>query len=117
LIAGRLNALLYASTKKGIAMAVTRVIHISDAELAASIRNSAEANEPLRVEAEGATFVLRVAREGLSTDADIWADYDPEKVREALDRYAGAWADLDAEELKAKLYRAREEGSRPAERP
>ena len=44
---------------------------------------------------------------------DIWAGYDPEKVREAVDKTAGAWADIDADALIADLYRAREEGSRP----
>src|SRR3990170_984096 len=30
---------------------------------------------------------------------DIWARYDPEKVREAIGKSAGGWADLDAETL------------------
>lgn len=48
---------------------------------------------------------------------DIWANYDPEKVKEAVEKTAGSWADLDAEALIADLYRAREEGSRPEKRP
>lgn len=48
---------------------------------------------------------------------DIWAEYDPEKVKEALVKAAGKWADLDTDALIANLYRAREEGSRPANRP
>ncbi|MCC7352109.1 MAG: helix-turn-helix domain-containing protein [Anaerolineae bacterium] len=48
---------------------------------------------------------------------DNWADYDPEKVREAITETAGSWADLDTDALIANLYRAREEGSRPATRP
>lgn len=47
----------------------------------------------------------------------IWAGYDPEKVKEAIARMAGSWADLDTEGLIAELYRAREQGSRPASRP
>ena len=48
---------------------------------------------------------------------DIWEGYDPEKVREAVKKSAGTWADLDGDELIADIYRAREEGSRPADRP
>ncbi len=48
---------------------------------------------------------------------DIWAGYDPEKVRKALAETAGSWADIDTDALIADIYRAREEGSRPADRP
>jgi len=48
---------------------------------------------------------------------DIWKGYDPERVRAAIEAYGGSWKDLDAETLKASIYRAREEGSRPADRP
>ena len=46
---------------------------------------------------------------------DIWEGYDPEKVQEALDKYAGSWKDIDAEAFKTFIYRAREEGTRPAD--
>ena len=48
---------------------------------------------------------------------DIWVGYDPEKVIEALAKTAGSWSDIDADALVASIYRAREEGSRPATRP
>lgn len=48
---------------------------------------------------------------------DIWADYDPKKVHEALDATAGSWSDVDAEKLIADIYRWREEGTRPPDRP
>jgi excisionase family DNA binding protein len=48
---------------------------------------------------------------------ELFADYDPEKVKEALKRTTGSWADLDTDKLLADLYQAREEGSRPATRP
>ncbi len=44
---------------------------------------------------------------------DVWADYDPEKVREAVASYAGSWRDIDLEAFKALIYRAREEGTKP----
>jgi hypothetical protein len=91
------------------------VIHIEDAELAEGITDSAARGTPLRVEVGGKMFVLRVTRGG--QHEGIWAGYDPDQVREAIDKYAGTWSDLDVEEMKANLYRAREEGTRPPDRP
>ena len=53
----------------------------------------------------------------LADEHDIWAGYDPEKVRVSMRAAAGSWHDIDTESLKEDLYRAREEGSRPLERP
>jgi hypothetical protein len=44
---------------------------------------------------------------------DIWAGYDPEKVRAALEKFIGSWSDVDTEEMKETLRRARDEGSKP----
>ena len=59
-------------------------------------------------EANGAPLVLvkngvryRVARED-ATD-DLWANYDPERVRRALAETAGAWKGVDVEALKADI--------------
>ncbi|CAN5787859.1 hypothetical protein BH23CHL2_BH23CHL2_36400 [soil metagenome] len=99
-------------------MADAPTIHVADSELAGRIAESASEGHPLRVEAGGKTFILHVSRESTDEeDDDIWANYDPDKAREALRRYAGAWADLDVDKMIADLYKAREEGSRPADRP
>ena len=63
--------------------------------------------ESLLLEKDGVVYRLSTEEE------DIWAGYDPEQVIAALDRTAGSWADIDADALIMKLYRAREEGSRP----
>ncbi|MCL5962019.1 MAG: hypothetical protein M1358_22350 [Chloroflexi bacterium] len=68
-------------------------------------------DEPILLEKAGALFRLSAERE------DIWAGYDPEKVRQAIDEAAGAWADLDADALIAEVYHRREQGSRPPTRP
>lgn len=47
----------------------------------------------------------------------IWKNYDPEKFIEALDKCGGMWSDIDADKLIADIYRWREEGSRPIDRP
>src|SRR5690348_17190342 len=48
---------------------------------------------------------------------DSWDGYDPEKVRAAVTKTAGALSPEDADAMLAELYRARDEGSRPATRP
>jgi hypothetical protein len=48
---------------------------------------------------------------------DSWADYDPAKVGAALGAFGGSWSDVDADAVIADIYRAREEGSRPVDRP
>ncbi len=44
-------------------------------------------------------------------------DYDPVAALAGIREAGGSWHDLDAEALKADLYRAREEGTRPLDRP
>jgi hypothetical protein len=84
-------------------------IHIAnDSELARLLERVA--TNPLRLETNG--VVYRVVRE-----ENDWAGYDPARVRAAVKAAVGSWADLDTDALIADLYRAREEGSRPADRP
>jgi len=47
---------------------------------------------------------------------DLWEGYDPEKVREAVKKYTGTITEEEAKARIADLYRARKEGSRPADR-
>ncbi len=53
----------------------------------------------------------------LMKEEDSWAAYDSEKVKAAIRKTTGSWADIDADKFITDLYRAREEGSRPATRP
>ena len=62
---------------------------------------------PVVLEKDGERYVL--AREDAH---DIWADYDPEKVRQALLQSAGALADIDRESLLSDIHAAREQNSR-----
>ena len=71
-------------------------------------------------EADAAPVVLdrggvrfRVSRD----DDDPWATYDPAKVRAGLRKFAGMISSEDAERLKEAIYRGREEGTRPLDRP
>ena len=66
---------------------------------------------PIVLERNGARF--RVTRE---LD-DPWADSDPEKVRAGLRAVAGTLTPDEGERLKELIYRGREEGTRPIDRP
>jgi hypothetical protein len=48
---------------------------------------------------------------------DPWANYDPEKVRAGLRKFAGMLTPEEGERIKEAIYRGREEGTRPLERP
>jgi hypothetical protein len=48
---------------------------------------------------------------------DPWADYDPEALRAALRAVAGTLTPDEGERLKELVYRGREEGTRPIDRP
>ena len=69
------------------------------------------AGSPVRLERNG--VVYRLVRE----QDDVWADYDPERVREGLRRVAGLITPEEAERMKELVYRGREAGTRPIDRP
>lgn len=84
-------------------------IHVvGDGELSRLLDRAATA--PLRLEKDG--IIFRVIRE-----EPLWSEYDPAKVRAAVKAAAGSWSDLDTDGMIADLYRARDEGSRPVDRP
>lgn len=87
-----------------------RTIHVSPGSELARLLDEVH-DAPFRLEKDGVTY--RLSRE----EDDIWANHDPEAVREALRTAAGTLTPEEGEELKAYIYRAREEGSRPADRP
>jgi hypothetical protein len=67
---------------------------------------------PRVIEREGEALAVLVAPDDYRADAAARA----QRTRAFLS-FAGAWSDLDADELIASIHRAREEGSRPADRP
>jgi hypothetical protein len=94
----------------GGVLRASRTIHVSeDSELARALEEVDEI--PLRLEKDGVLY--RVSRE----DEDLWASYDPAAALAGMADAAGALSPEDGERLKAYLYKAREEGSRPANRP
>ena len=74
---------------------------------------------------EAAAGPVRVKRNGLvyrvvvEPEEPSWEEFhpDPEAVRAALAETVGSWADLDTDKMIEDIYRWREEGSRPANRP
>jgi hypothetical protein len=91
----------------------TRRIKVPQGSELAKLLTEAE-GMPILLEKDGELFRL----ERMENEAkDIFAGYDPNKVKEAIAATAGSWADLDTDKLIADIYRARKEGSRPATRP
>jgi hypothetical protein len=76
--------------------AQARVIAVKPDEELARVLDAADST-PVIVERDGVQY--RVERQ---TD-DVWADYDPERVREGLRRSAGAFAGIDVEAFKQDL--------------
>jgi hypothetical protein len=81
----------------------------SDSELGRALDDSD--GSPVILERNRARF--RVTRD----PDDPWADYDPEKLRAALRAVAGTLTADEGERLKELIYRGREEGTRPINRP
>ena len=90
-----------------------RTIQVEEGSDLAHLLESAEC-EPVILEKDGTRY--RLARESVETE-NIWSGYDPDKVRKTVAKLAGRWADLHTDALIENLYRAREEGTRPASRP
>ena len=64
-----------------------------------------EANEtPLLLEKDGVLYHLTA-----SDKEDIWADYDPERVRAGLKESAGALSGVDTKELREDIRASREQ--------
>jgi hypothetical protein len=85
-------------------------IHLDpDSELARALARTGE--EPVFLDSNGKRFrVIRV-------DDDPWVGYDPDAVLDALQEVAGTLSSEEGERMKELIYRARDEGTRPIDRP
>ncbi len=80
-----------------------------DSDLARALQDAEVA--PVVLESDGVRYrVLRDAE-------DIWAGYDSERLLATVRASAGTLTPEEGEELKELIYRGREEGSRPPDRP
>lgn len=89
--------------------AVEKVIHVTSETSLPKLLDDA-AREPIILERHGARFRL-------SRDEGIAYTPDPEHVRAVLDATLGSWADVDVDEMIREVRQAREDGSRPPDRP
>ena len=85
-------------------------------DVALLLQDAEAEGTPVEIDVNGKTYDL-VPRTAPRLEGDIWRGYDPEKVRMTVSAYAGTVSEAEADQLIANIYRAREEGSRPAERP
>jgi hypothetical protein len=88
-------------------------IRITDSTTLGEVLGEA-ATTPLLLEKDGDLYRLDRVQ---SQPDDVFAGYDPQVARAGMRAAAGSWSDIDAEALKAHIYRAREEGTRPLNRP
>lgn len=72
---------------------------------------------PIELERDGELYKLARVSLTVAEGDDPFAHYDPEAVRTGMRAAAGSWSDIDPEAFKAYIYRAREEGTRPSDRP
>ncbi|MEA2595786.1 MAG: hypothetical protein QOF01_2255 [Thermomicrobiales bacterium] len=93
-------------------VATRKPITVSDESNLTELLDEA-AVEPVLLEKDGVLYRLSRADEV----ADIWAGYDPERVRAGLSAMSGIITAEEAERMKALVYRGREEGTRPPDRP
>lgn len=91
-------------------MNASRTITVDpESELGRALEEPDEA--PIILVRNGARF--RVTRD----PDDPWANYDPEKIREGLKKVAGLLSPEEADRIIENIYRGREEGTRPIDRP
>jgi hypothetical protein len=88
----------------------SKTIHVTDGDELARLIDAAN-EAPVILEKDGIRY--RLSRE----DDGSWAAYDPEAILSTLRAFSGTLSREEGERLKASIYRAREEGSRPADRP
>jgi hypothetical protein len=93
--------------KRGYAMvAAHKPIRVTEESDLAELLERAAA-EPVFVEKDGVVYRLSRADD----IEDIWAGYDPERVRAGLRAMSGIITAEEAERMKELVYRGREEGS------
>lgn len=93
---------------------VTKTVHVEPGGEVDRLLDEA-AEGPIVLERDGVRY--RLGRLEDETDENVWDAYDPEKARAGMRAAAGSWSDIDAEAFIRSIYRAREAGSRPPDRP
>ena len=89
--------------------AVAKTIRVTDETDLATLLDEAAVG-PVILERDGVRFQLSLAE-------DRAIDRDPMTVAESLRRFAGTITPEEAERWVEDIYRAREEGTRPIDRP
>jgi hypothetical protein len=90
------------------------IIHVEPGSELAGVIDEAR-DRTLILEKDGVHY--RLDRLALNRDILAGAIYDPDLALAGMRAAAGSWSDIDGEQLKEYIYRARELGSRPFDRP
>ncbi len=90
-----------------------KTVHINDDDEIARLLEKVEKVDGHAVGLEKGGVTSCLSRE----DDAVSGTYDPAAVRDAVQAASGTLTPEEGEELKTYIYRARREGSRPANRP
>lgn len=92
------------------------IIHVDpDSDIARHLESSG--NRPVVIEHNGVRFEVTRERTRLDVVDHPRTTHNPERTRASMRAAAGSWGDIDAEAMKEHIYRGREEGNRPKDRP
>ena len=97
--------------------ATVRTIEIAPGSDLARLLDEAE-GAPLVMIRDGRRYRVEPEAPAEQPEArDPWADYDPAKLRAGIEAAAGSISPEEAERWIEDIYRWREEGTRPPDRP
>lgn len=95
----------------------TKKLREFDPEFAEKLKRAVETGEPVTVTIDERVVTLTIAPEPRDETDGLWGDYDPERVRVALENLKPIFTDEEADELIDQIYKSREAGTRPINRP
>lgn len=93
-------------------VAPSKLVKVTPESTADELLDDAD-REPVVVERNGVRYLVSRAKD----DKDLWADVDADRSFQILDEVVGTWSAYDTEKIIANLYEAREQGTRPSDRP
>ena len=106
------------SERKSMAVEPKTIDVAPEGELARLLDEAGAA--PLVLVMQGVRYRVHVTRDeptSGSPDTDPWVGYDPRRLLEGVRSAAGSISEEEAELWIADIYRWRDEGSRPPDRP
>ena len=89
--------------------------YVADAELSALLASAHGSGQRLHIAADGNTYELEV--KSLTSHRNQFSGYSAARIREVLKQSSGIITADEAERMKRLIYDAREQSTRPLNRP